>query len=259
MGRRNDGTFYRRAVSTQWQQLATLPARRLCTIHVRCQPIRIHLKGSPSRPRSPTLQSIAFTAQNAASSPHSIVWMYFDTDARLTIRCQRNPHDSMYGARGGCAWRWVGRVHGCCGPLWGFACVYTVPGGLGASSAQPVGVAFLSGGRCSRPSRPAISTARGSVAAVLLHMHSLSYKKRASPAAWRPPVQLPCTPPLPGHQGNHARRDYFSWVSTARGHPGKIVPGAAGALLARQHPHLPRAACPPRAPMGIPRAQISPC
>ena len=71
------------------------------------------------------------------------------------------------------------------------------------------------------------------------HKHSLSYKKRASPAARRPPCSSPARPLCrTGHRGRPAPREHFSWVSTARGHPGKMFPWPAGALLARQHPHL---------------------
>ena len=73
--------------------------------------------------------------------------------------------------------------------------------------------------------------------------------------------------PAPGTVGrwNRARmywfsvrapRDYFSPVSARRGHRGKIVPRSAARILGTWQPTVAR---PPRAPMAIPRAAVSPC
>ena len=53
-----------------------------------------------------------------------------------------------------------------------------------------------------------------------------------------------------------APRDYFSPVSALRGHRGKIVPRSAARILGTWQPTVAR---PPRAPMAIPRAAVSPC
>ena len=74
--------------------------------------------------------------------------------------------------------------------------------------------------------------------------------------ARRGPVQVMLHAPRGGPSAPRAPRDYFSWVTSEVGQPGKMFPGSTGgAKTLRDHVLLVH----PEPPMGIPRAPESPC